>query len=417
VTTRASQPRFRIYTKPSSYGSILRDLLLGRADTGDDCEKLEAEIAAAHGQSYAICTPQARVGIFLAIAALVRPGRKVVLSPYTLSDVINMVICAGAIPVFADIQRETCNIDPQQIENSLDDSTDAVMVTHLHGLISDMPSIKAICQRNRVKLLEDAAQAFGAHLSGRYAGTFGDAGIYSFGMYKNVNAFYGGMVVTPHHDAYEAIKIRVNEFPWDSKIRLLQKALLGAASDAATFPPLFKALTFWAFRWAYLNDIEFLNRQVKIDLSPAIKHEIPMSYLHRMTPMQARLVRSQLPLVAHLSEKRIEAARLYYYGLKDIPNVILPPLREDGSHIYTHYPIQVENRREFLRHMVRAGRDMAIQHLRNCADLPCFSEYHHPCPNAAATAASNVLMPTYPRYAMAEVEANVKKIRAYYGVP
>ena len=102
---------------------------------------------------------------------LVQPGRRVVLSPYTLSDVVNMVVVAGAEPVFADVERETCNIDPAQVEELIDDSTDAVIVTHLHGLICDMDRIGAICRERGVALIEDAAQACGPQCGGRRAGT------------------------------------------------------------------------------------------------------------------------------------------------------------------------------------------------------------------------------------------------------
>ena len=79
---------------------------------GDSCRELEEAIQKRQDIAHAICVAKARVGIFVAIRALVRPGQKVVLSPYTISDVINMVICAGGIPVFCDLGRDTCNVDP-----------------------------------------------------------------------------------------------------------------------------------------------------------------------------------------------------------------------------------------------------------------------------------------------------------------
>lgn len=412
---RASEPRYRLYTRPRDYSGIVGYALAGWSGSDDDCRRLEAEIAERQRIAHAHCMPQNRVGVYFAVKALVRPGRKIIVSAYTLSDVINMVICAGAIPVFADIDRATCNIDPADVERLIDDETDAVMVTHLHGLACEMLRLREICDRHGLKLLEDAAQAFGAVLDQRPTGTFGDAGVYSFGMYKNVNSFYGGMLVTPHGEVDARVRAWMADLPRQPMRQFLTKTLKGLASDIATWPPLFKAATFWIFRHAYLNDIEFFNRQVMIELDPKLKTTMPETYLCRMTPMQARLVSNQLSHVEAFNEARRRAARLYHDGLSDVSELILPPWRDDGSHIYTYYAVQAVEREELLRHMIRHGRDVAVQHLRNCAALDCFRDYARECPEAAATAAQCILLATYPRYSLSEVEKNVQVIRAFYG--
>ena len=81
-----------------------------------------------------------------------------------------MVLCAGGVPVFADLESDTCNVDPDEIERLIDADTGAVMVTHLHGLACDMGRISAICRDRGVPLVEDAAQAIGATQNGRASG-------------------------------------------------------------------------------------------------------------------------------------------------------------------------------------------------------------------------------------------------------
>jgi hypothetical protein len=250
-------------------------------------------------------------------------------------DVINTAICAG-VDLRSRIRRETRNIDPAEIER-LWTATGAVMVTHLHGLACDM----AVRIRERNVLVEDAAQAFGVQWNGRPVGTFGKAGIYSFGMYKNVNAFFGGMVVTP--DARMAARIRseVDSFPPQEIGYYLQKTVSGLATDVATWPPLFKSLAYRIFRFGFLHDVALLNSQVTVDADPQIKRTLPESYLRQMTPMQARLVLPQLARVDDHIRARIRSAQMYHEGLRDVPELILPPMRTDFSHTYTYYPIQV----------------------------------------------------------------------------
>jgi dTDP-4-amino-4,6-dideoxygalactose transaminase len=408
-------PRFRIYTRPRDYTRLARDLVGRRFLEGESCRELEEAIEQRLGGGHAVCAPKARVGIFLAIRALVEPGRKVVLSPYTISDVINMVICAGGVPVFADLEPGTCNIDAAEVEKRVDDDTGAVLVTHLHGLACDVERIAALCRERGVRLVEDAAQAFGTRVKGRPVGGFGDAGIFSFGMYKNVNAFFGGMVVTPHADLAERLRTELKGFPPQERGYFLSKVASGLFTDVATWPPLFKALVYRIFRFGFLKEIGLLNNQVTVDVDPQIKRTLPESYLRRMTPAQARLVLAQLGGVDDAIRARVAFAERYHHGLQDVPELGLPPLRTDFSHTYSYFPVQADDRTALLRHMMRERCDVAAQHLHNCADLECFREFHRDCPVARKTAASVVLLPTYPRYSARDVDRNVRVIREFFG--
>lgn len=408
-------PRYRIYSRMKDYASIVSEVATGKWKRGDDTTKLEAAVCERQGTAHAMCIAKARVGIFVAVRALIEPGQKVILSPYTISDVINMVICAGGVPVFADLEPDTCNIDAADVERLIDADTGAVMVTHLHGLSCDMDKITDACQAHGVPLIEDAAQAFGARHRGRALGSIGDVGIYSFGMYKNLNAFFGGMVVTQRDDVAAKLRAEIDAFPVQEVGYYLSKVASGLASDLATWPPLFKTLTYRVFRYGFLNEVGLLNSQVTVDVDPQMKKVLPETYLRGMTPMQARIVLDQLPQVDDNIRARIEFAKVYHEGLSDLPELGLPPLRADFSHMYTYFPVQAENRQELLKHMMRDRRDLAAQHLHNCADLECFAEFHRDCPNARKSATSVVLLPTYPRYSRRDVDLNVASIRRYYG--
>lgn len=408
-------PRYRIYSRFRDYRAIASELLTGRARRGDGTRELETAIEKRNDVAHAICIAKARVGIFVAIRALIEPGQKVVLSPYTISDVVNMVICAGGVPVFADLEPDTCNIDAADVERLIDGDTGAVMVTHLHGLACDVERISEICRARDVALVEDAAQAFGTRAGGRRVGAFGDVGIYSFGQYKNLNSFFGGMVVTSNPDLAEGLRLEIDAFPSQEIGYYLSKVASGVASDLATWPPIFKSLTYRVFRYGFLNDVGFLNSQVTVDVDPQMKRDLPESYLRRMTPMQARIVLGQLADVDDHIRARIAYATQYHEGLSDIPELGLPPLRNDFTHTYSYFPVQAEDRDALLRHLMREKRDMAAQHLHNCADLPCFSEFYRDCQNARRTAASVVLLPTYPRYSRIDVERNIVSIRRYFG--
>ena len=413
----APNPRYRIYTTLNSYLSLVGDLLRGRIEGNRKAiANFEDALSKRFGVRHAICVPQNRVGMYLTIKALIAPGQEVIMSPYTIADITNMVICAGGRPVFADVERETCNISIAEVERLIHPQTGAVLITHLHGLAADGHAIKAICDRFNVPLVEDCAQGFGTREQGRLVGTIGDVGVFSFGMYKNINSWLGGAVITNRDDVMEKIRAELGTFSYPSLPYLLQKVKSGIVTDTATFPPLFQLLTYWIFRWAFLKDIDFINRFVTIELDVERKEQLPESYKSQFTDFQARLAQSQLSRIDRDSQVRIENGLLYHEGLKDIKELIIPPARSDFSHIYTYFPIQYAKRDELLKFMMEHCRDVAAQHYKNNADLPGFQEFYRDCPNARKVSEDLIFLPTYPRYSRQEVEKNIVVIRKYFGL-
>ena len=410
----APRPRFRLYTSPRVYASILGDVALARTTSGGATQSLEAEVCGRFSTPYALALPQARVGIYLAIQHLISPGQNVVLSPYTIADVINMVICAGGVPVFADIDRATTNVAADEIDRLIDADTGAVLVTHLHGIPADVETIARICEARRVPLIEDCSQALGACVNGRPVGTFGEAGVFSFGLYKNVTGFYGGMLITSNETLHQEARRALEAAPYIPLAKLLGKVAFALSTDVATFPPLFKSLVYPIFRFGYLRDIDVINRLVSVELDASRKEALPDQYLCRMRPAQARLVLRQLPLIDGHARKRIEYARMYFEGLTDLPGLLLPPLRTDGTCVYNYFPIQYRQRRELVKWLMHHRRDVAVQHLKNCAALESFAPEAHDCPNADQTANEVILLPNYPRYGEEEVRTTIDVMRAFF---
>jgi dTDP-4-amino-4,6-dideoxygalactose transaminase len=288
------------------------------------------------------------------------------------------------------------------------------MATHLHGVDCGIERVAEICRRHNLSLIEDAAQAFGAETEGRRLGTFGRAGVFSFGMAKNVNSFYGGIVVTDDASLYGQLKAQQSSHPYTDWKALFNRIAFCAVGDVLTWRPVFDAATFWIYRYGHLNGIEAITNRWRGEDDPVRRNGPAAAGLRQMTPMQARLVQSALKDVDEHTAVRIRHARQYFDGLRDLPDVILPPFTDDGSHIYLTYPIQVRDRNALHDYLTRHGRDLAVQHIGNCADYEAFAEFRRDCPNARAAAAQVLLLPTYPSYGPTEVQRNITLIRRYF---
>ena len=89
-------------------------------------------------------------------------------------------------------------------------------------------------------------------------------------------------------------------------------------------------------------------------------------------------------------------------------------MREDGSHGYQYFPIQVTTRDALVDHVMRHGRDIALSHHRNCADLACFARWHRDCPNARRAAEDLIYLPTYPGYGREEIDRTIAAVRSFF---
>jgi perosamine synthetase len=378
-------PKNRLYTNLNSYLTFLSYIL---------ADLFEKKLSERFSSDRAICVYQCRLGIYLAVKALIKPGQEVILSPYTIVDVINMVIFAGGRPVFADVDRLTCNISVAEVERLITPNTGAVLITHLHGLAAEAHRIKEICDRSNIPIIEDAAQSFGVKEQGKPVGTIGDVGVFSFEMHKNVPTWLGGVVVTNRQD---------------------QKVKKGLIHDLASIPVLFQFLTYPLLRFSYLNNVEFINSRVRRkpqESKPTT--ELPDIYKSQFTPLQASLGLSQIKNVDRDIKTRIEYAHIYYEGLKDIDGLIMPPIRADGSHTYLWFPVLYSQRDDLIRYMFEQGRDIAAGHFTSTADSPRFEEFYRDCPNSKKVEKELLYLPTYPRYSRHEVEKNIEVIRKYF---
>lgn len=176
----------------------LTDLQLS---AGPRVEKFEREFANWVGAGYAVACTSGTTALHLALAALgVGPGHEVIVPDVTYVATANAVRYCGATVVLADIDPVTWNIDPEDVLRKVTPRTRAVVPVHLYGAPCDMRRLREVASQRHLAVVEDAAEGLGGSLSGRYLGTFGDAGTFSFYGNKVMTTGEGGMVVTDDRD-------------------------------------------------------------------------------------------------------------------------------------------------------------------------------------------------------------------------
>ncbi len=331
---------------------------------GDELKGFEKSFADYLKSPYCCGVASGTDGLVLALKMLdIGTGDEVIVPAQTFIATALAVSEVGAVPIFADIDPDTYQIDPRQIEAKISDRTKAVIPVHLYGAPCAIKEIVRLCRRHGVKVVEDACQAHGARANGKAVGTFGDAGVFSFYPGKNLGAYGdGGAVCVKSSRNYK-------------KLCMLRN---------------------------YGQKEKYI-------------HEQPGGN-SRLDEIQAAVLKVKLKYLSLANRQRNVIAGLYREGLKDIvkfQKVI--PGTESCCHLFV---VETENRDGLLQHLKRRRIQTLIHYPRplhlqkRYRELKCkIGEF----PVAEKQATHVLSLPIFPELRRQEVDYVIKAVREFYG--
>lgn len=196
-------------TGEEEWQAVKEPLMSGWLTAGPKVKEFEQKFAKRHQVKHAVAVTSATTALHLSMVALnIKPGDEVIVPAFTWVASANVVLYQGADVVFADIDPETFNIDPDSLANCISDKTKAIIPVHLFGLCADMDRIKEVA--GDIPLVEDAACAAGASYKGVPAGGLGTLGCFSFHPRKSITTGEGGMITTNDDDLAEKVSVLRN---------------------------------------------------------------------------------------------------------------------------------------------------------------------------------------------------------------
>lgn len=297
---------------PEEERAVLEVLRQGAPTSGEACLQFEKEFAAYCGVAHARAVSNGTAALFLSLVALgVKAGDRVLTSPMTWIATAAAGATLGAEVDFVDIDPETCNLDPRQLEAKITPNTKAILPVHLYGQCADLDAILAVANRHGVAVVEDACHAVGAEYKGRKAGSMGATGCFSFHEQKNISTLgEGGMVVTNDPAIFERLALYRSHCT-----RVYGRSTKYCSLDEARFP---QGKRFW------FQDFD------------------DCGYNFRMTDVQAAVGSVQLRKLAALNQRRIDNADYLSVALGDVPGLTLPVTRPGNKHVFHLYPVQID---------------------------------------------------------------------------
>ncbi len=259
---------------------------------GPKVKEFERQCTEYFGVKHAVTVNSWTSGLVAAVGAIgIEPGDEVIVTPWTMSASATAILHWNAIPVFADIDPETFNLDPKSVETNITPYTKAIMAVDIFGQSADMDELMAIAAKHGLKVISDTAQAPGALYKGKYAGTLAHVGGYSLNYHKHIHTGEGGILVTNDDEIAERLQL----------IRNHAEVVVGD-----------KGLT---------------------NLSNMIGHNF------RLGEIECAIGIEQLNKLSAIVETRQYLANRLTEGLKNLRGLCVPIVQQDRTHVYSVYPM------------------------------------------------------------------------------
>jgi len=306
--------------------------------TGPRVTQFESDFAAYKGVQQAVALNSCTAALHLSLlVANLKPGDEVITTPLTFCATVNAIIHAGATPVLADVDFDTMNIDPVEVERRITPRTRALVPVHFAGRPCNMDALMTIAGNHNLKVIEDCAHAIETEYKGRKAGTFGDFGCFSFYSTKNIVTGEGGMVLAMRDEDIARLKVL---------------GLHGMSHDA----------------WKRFGDDGFKHYQI-----------VECGFKYNMMDMQAAMGIHQLKRVEGYWQRRSQIWQRYTEVLGNLPLGLPARVEEHTRHAYHLFTIQVDQERtgisrdQFLDRMTQEGIGVGVHYM----SIPEHPYYQH----------------------------------------
>ena len=324
------------------------------SSNGPEIIKFEEEFSKLVNRKYSTTVSNGTGALEVAIKALgIKKGDEVLIPNFTIISNVLAVIKQQATPVLIDCNLENWNIKISDIEKKITKKTKAIIVTHIYSFPNDMDKILKICKKNKILLIEDAAEVIGSIYKNKKCGSFGDISTFSFYANKQITTGEGGMISTNSELLYK-------------KCNSLKNLCFGK-----------------------------INR---------FNHD-DIGWNYRMTNMQAALGLSQLKNIKNVVKKKIEIGNYYYYKLKSNKNIqMLPPSNSYSKNIYWVVGILIKNKKINIKNIVNKLLSFGIQtrpffwpmnEQKILKKLKIFNSKNNEYPNSKYLSRNGFYLPSY----------------------
>jgi len=369
-------PLFKIYWDKDDIKAVTESIERGMNwAAGPNIKEFEKKLSDYLGVKYVVTFSSGTSALYSVLTAYgIAQNDEVIVPSFTFIATANAVLMTGAKPVFADIEEERYGLDPLDVKKKITKKTKAIIPVHYGGCPARIGELKEIAKKNKILLIEDAAESFGAKENGKLVGTFGDSAMFSLCQTKVFTTGEGGFIVTDSRDIYE-------------KLKLLRAHGRAETSD-------------------YFTSGEFMDY-------------VCLGYNFRMSDITAALGISQLKKVDKLINIRRKHAEYMTKILSGIKEIIIPTFPASIFHVFQEYYIRIKSgqktRDELKKYLAKKGIGTRIS-FPPVHKTKFYRElgYSDTLENTEQISSCALTLPLYPSLTKKEMNYIAKEIKNFF---
>ncbi|ROR31534.1 UDP-4-amino-4,6-dideoxy-N-acetyl-beta-L-altrosamine transaminase [Mobilisporobacter senegalensis] len=367
-------PYGRQYIDDDDINAVVEVLKSDYLTTGPKVVEFENMVKEYVGAKYAVAVSNGTAALHVAcLAAGIGEGDEVITTPITFVASANCILYCGATPIFADINPNTYNIDPEDVRRKITNKTKAIIAVHFTGQPCELDELRHIAKEYNLLIIEDAAHALGADYKGEMIGNISDLTTFSFHPVKHITTGEGGMITTNDKELYNRLVLYRSH-------GITRNQSLMSSYDGP---------------WYY--------------------EQLELGFNYRVTDIQCALGISQMKKLEQFVARRREIANRYNDEFSNIKNIIIPKQLDGCNNSWHLYVIQIinENRREVVESLLAQNIGVNVHY------IPVYKQPYYQnngykntvCSNAEEVYSNFISLPIYPNLSDEEQNYVINKVK------
>ena len=406
-----------IFPRQILYGSnLIKSYLLEPFANKDEIDKKFKKTLKIKKNKKVIFTSKGRTALFLILKYLRIYKRKneVIMSPFTIFDLVNIVISSGCKPFFVDHKEDSFDMDCDKIAKIIrkNKKISSIIITHYSFNSENLFKLKSICKKYNVKIIQDCAIAASSKYKKESITNLSEYSFLSFNLFKFIPALTGGAIITDDNNLYNYANKEQNNFNVFNLAKLINLEVKSTFIKIFTNKIIFSLLTFHIFKFGEINNIKWIIKFTKNDPNPYLRKKLDAFEKHKLNEFQIHHIKKKFINIKKYRKIRENNFIRLFKSIKS-KNVKLIAPSKSTEHSFINFPILVNDKKKFRNFLFQNNFDSSKYFYRNCNNLNIFKKYKSDCKNLNKFEKQLIFLPIHHKITKLHINKLAKLINKY----
>ena len=336
------------------------------------------------------------------------------MSPFTIFDLVNIVVASGCKPIFVDHIKDSFEMDFSKIKKIIENNKkiSSIVITHYCFNSENLFKLKSICKKNNIKIIQDCAISASSKYKKKSIINFSDYSFLSFNLFKFVPALTGGAIITNDNNLLKYVDYKQAKFEIFNLSDLVLLKFKSILIKLLTNKFIFSWLTFHIFKFGEVNNIKWIVKFTKNDPNPFLRKKLYNFEKHKLNKYQIYNLKKEFVNIENYRKVREKNFNILFKSIKSKKVKLITP-NSFSKHSFINFPILVDDKKRFRDFLFKNNYDSSRYFYRNCNELKIFRKYKKNCNNLKNFENNLVFLPIHHKVTKTYLKKLARLINTY----